>query len=189
MLSGAWWASVYGVAQSRTRQKPLSSCSSSSRAIYTKIYTCFSSINMSYHCPKNKKKKQYLQQYEDFMMWSRIIEIHISCDVERFLRYIRYESERCMFTQGLPWWPSKEPTFTVWGGCRRPRFDPWVGKIPWRREWQPTPVFVPGKSHGQRRLAGYSSRVHKKSDMTEWLTHFHVCPNASSCIYFSKTAT
>ena len=46
------------------------------------------SVNMSYHCPKNKKKP-YLQQYEDFMMWSRIIEIHISCDVERFLRYIR----------------------------------------------------------------------------------------------------
>jgi len=33
--------------------------------------------------------------------------------------------------------------------CRRPRFDPWVGKIPWRREWLPTPVFWPGESHGQ----------------------------------------
>ena len=40
--------------------------------------------------------------------------------------------------------------------CRRPGFDPWVGKIPWRREWQPTPVFLPGEFHGQRRLAGYS---------------------------------
>ena len=38
--------------------------------------------------------------------------------------------------------------------CRRPRLDPWVGKIPWRRERQPTPVFLPGKSHGQRSLAG-----------------------------------
>ena len=36
----------------------------------------------------------------------------------------------------------------------RPRFKPWVGKIPWRRKWQPTPVFLPGKSHGQRRLVG-----------------------------------
>ena len=36
------------------------------------------------------------------------------------------------------------------------RFDPWVGKIPWRRKWQPTPVFLPGKSHGQRSLPGYS---------------------------------
>ena len=34
----------------------------------------------------------------------------------------------------------------------RPGFDPWVGKIPWRRKWQPTPVLLPGKSHGQRRL-------------------------------------
>ena len=42
--------------------------------------------------------------------------------------------------------------------CRRqgrPGFDPWGGKIPWRRKWQPTPVFLPGKSHGQRSLAGY----------------------------------
>jgi len=34
--------------------------------------------------------------------------------------------------------------------------DPWVGKIPWRRAWQPTPVFLPGESHGQRSLASYS---------------------------------
>ena len=39
---------------------------------------------------------------------------------------------------------------------RRCRFDPWVGKIPWRRVWQPAPVFLPGESHGQRYLAGYS---------------------------------
>ena len=38
--------------------------------------------------------------------------------------------------------------------CGRPGFDPWVGKIPWRREWQPTPVFSPGESHGQRSLGG-----------------------------------
>ena len=40
---------------------------------------------------------------------------------------------------------------------RRDRFDPWVGKIPWRRAWQPTPGFLPGESHGQRSLASYSS--------------------------------
>ena len=40
--------------------------------------------------------------------------------------------------------------------CKRPKFDPWVRKIPWRRKWQPTPVFLPGESHGQRSLAGYS---------------------------------
>ena len=41
-------------------------------------------------------------------------------------------------------------------GDMRPGFDLWVGKIPWRRTWQPTPVFLPGESHGQRSLPGYS---------------------------------
>ena len=41
-----------------------------------------------------------------------------------------------------------------------------VGKIPWSRKWQPTPVFLPGKSHGQRSPAGYSTWSHKESDMT-----------------------
>ena len=54
--------------------------------------------------------------------------------------------------------------------CRRPRFDSWVRKIPWRREWQPTPVFLPGESHEQRRLAGYSPWSCKELDMTERLT-------------------
>ena len=40
--------------------------------------------------------------------------------------------------------------------CGRPGFDPWVGKTPWRRKWQPTPVFLPGESHGRRSLTGYS---------------------------------
>ena len=51
--------------------------------------------------------------------------------------------------------------------CRRPRFDPWVGKIPWRREWLPTLVFLPGECHGQRSLAGYSAWDCKDSDTTE----------------------
>ena len=45
--------------------------------------------------------------------------------------------------------------------------DPWVGKILWRRNWKPTPVFLPGKSHEQRNLVGYSRWGHKEPDMTE----------------------
>jgi len=52
---------------------------------------------------------------------------------------------------------------------KRPGFDPWVQKISWRREWQPTPVFLPGESHGQRSLAGYCLWDHKESDTTERL--------------------
>ena len=57
--------------------------------------------------------------------------------------------------------------------CRRHGFDPWVGKVPWRRKWQPTPVFLPGKSHGQRGLVGYSPWGHRESDMTEELSTSH----------------
>ena len=57
----------------------------------------------------------------------------------------------CKGEDGLPWWLSGKE-FTC--QCRRLGFNPWVGKIPWRRKWQPTPVFLPGKSHGQSRLVG-----------------------------------
>ena len=50
---------------------------------------------------------------------------------------------------------------------RRPRFSPWVGKMPWRREWQPTPVSLPREFQGLRGLASYSPWGHKESDMTE----------------------
>jgi len=54
--------------------------------------------------------------------------------------------------------------------CRRTGFDLWVGKIPWKREWQPTPVLLPGEPHGQRIPVGYSPWGHKESDTTEQLT-------------------
>ena len=57
--------------------------------------------------------------------------------------------------------------------CGRPGFDPQVRKIPWRRKWESTPVLLPGKSHGQRSLVGYSPWGHKVSDMTERLHFLH----------------
>ena len=47
--------------------------------------------------------------------------------------------------------------------------NPWIEKVPWRRERQPTPIFLPGESHGQRSLGGYSPRGGKDSDTTEQL--------------------
>ena len=62
---------------------------------------------------------------------------------------------------------------------RRPGFDPWAGKGPWRTEWQPTLLFLPGEFHGQRNLASYHPQGRKESDTTEWLTH--VCPSWIIC--------
>jgi len=50
---------------------------------------------------------------------------------------------------------------------KRWKFDPWVRKIPWRRAWQPIPVFLPGESHRQKSLAGYSPQGHRELDTTE----------------------
>ena len=65
-------------------------------------------------------------------------------------------------SERLPWWLSgKEPACQ----CRRHGF-PWVGKILWRREWQPTPVFFPEESHGQRNLWATVHGIPKELDMT-----------------------
>ena len=81
----------------------------------------------------------------------------------------------------IPWWPSgKESTRQ----CRRRGIDPWVWKVPRRRVRQPSPVFLPGKSHGQRGLVGYSPWGPKQSDTTEKLrtsskTHLGSCKKTS----------
>ena len=64
---------------------------------------------------------------------------------------------------------SKEPTCQC-RRCKRRGFDPWVGKIPWRGAWQPTPVFSPGESHGQGSLKGYVHRVAKNQTWLKWLS-------------------
>ena len=78
--------------------------------------------------------------------------------------YIRFLAQR---VKGLP---------TLW----ETGFDPWVGKILWRRKWQLTPVLLPGKSHG-RSLVGYSPWGRKESDTTEQLdlTSLHLVPKPS----------
>ena len=82
---------------------------------------------------------------------------------------------------GLPWWLRG---LSVCPQCGRPGFDPWIGKIPWRRKWQPTSVFLPGESQGQRSLVGYSPWVHKELDTTERLNwtehHIHWTKNTNA---------
>ena len=67
------------------------------------------------------------------------------------------------------WGSGKEPACRC-RRHRRRRFSPWVRKIPWRRKWQPTPAFLPGESHGQRSLVGYSPQGRRESDTTKGLS-------------------
>ena len=80
---------------------------------------------------------------------------------------VRSHMGTCLYTHVHKYGASgKEPARQ----CRRHkrcRFDPWVGKVPWMRVWQPTPIFLPGESDGRRILVGYGPWDHKESDMTE----------------------
>ena len=106
-------------------------------------------------------------------------------------------------TRGLLWWCSGKECFynslqILYRRCKRCGFNPWVGKIPWRRKWQPTPVFLAGESHRQRDLAGYSPWVTEESDMAQrlsthtwaqevWITGIvAVCHRAERCIWGPK---
>ena len=85
-----------------------------------------------------------------------------------FIYLVHYKEDQWGFPGGTS---GEEPTCQ----CKRHktcRLDPWVRKIPWRRWWHPTPVFLPGESNGQRSLAGYNPWGHKESDTTK-NTHTH----------------
>ena len=68
-------------------------------------------------------------------------------------RYLERASQVALVVKNLP---------ANAGDHKRHRFDPWIRKIPWSRKWQPTPIFLPGESHGQRSLLGYSPWGHRR---------------------------
>ena len=86
---------------------------------------------------------------------------------------------RCFFYVPYPvdWASLLAQTVKNPPAMRRLGFDAWVGKIPWRRAWQPTPVFWPGEFHGQRSLADYSPWGRRESDITK---------HSTACIFFAK---
>ena len=71
--------------------------------------------------------------------------------------------------KGFPKWNTGKESVCQCRRYKRCGFDPWVAKISWRRKWLATPVFLPGKSHGQRSLVSYSPWGHKELDTTERL--------------------
>ena len=89
--------------------------------------------------------------------------------IQIFYDYPSFSLTQC--NCGLPRWLSGERTCLQDRRHQRCGFDSWIGKIPWRRAQQPTPVFLPGESHGERSLAGYSPWSHKKSNMIEVTEH------------------
>jgi len=79
----------------------------------------------------------------------------------------------------LPWWLRQ---YRICLQCKRPVFNPWVRKTLWSRKRQPTPVLFPGKSQGQRSLAGYSSWGCTELDVTEWLSFSFSLKHLRACV-------
>ena len=122
--------------------------------------------------------------------------------MSRFSFNIHYLSGKCLFYIYIIFFNSKglESWFTTHFCCdlrnkraspvaqrlkclppmRETGFDPWVGKIPWRRKWQPTPVYLPGESHGRRSLVGYNPRGHKRV-RHDWATSLQETKNTDFC--------
>ena len=84
-----------------------------------------------------------------------------------------------ILVMGIPWWLSGKESACQYRRCE---FNPWVRKIPWRKKWKPTPLFLPGKSHGQMSLVGYSPWDCKELDTTQLLNN-----NFSNTLYFYIT--
>ena len=105
----------------------------------------------------------------DFSVWCKIAVyftlLHVAVHIA-FLFSVLFAIPVHLFLCMI-WWLRQ---YSICLQCGRPRFNPWVGKIPWRRKWQPTPVFLPGTFHGLRSLVGYSPWGRKESDMTEQLS-------------------
>ena len=123
-----------------------------------------------------------------------VVEARASFRRERNPKYVLCYSRRSLVQELLPefllclGFRLRQFVHTIWSSLVAPmekslpamqelQVRSWVGKIPWRRKWLPTPVFLPGKSHGQRSLAGYSPWGLKESDMTERLTLTYTLSN------------
>ena len=96
---------------------------------------------------------------------------YLSCEL-RISQLLDLYIDSCLLVYRLTWGLRRWSVYLQWG---IPGFNPWVRKISWRRKWQPTPVFLPGKSHGWRSLVGYSPWSHKVGhDWATSLPYFYI---------------
>ena len=148
MDGGAWWAAVHGVTTERLH-------------FYFSL-SCIGEGNgnpLQCSCLENPR--------DGGAWWAAVYGV-----AQSGTRLKRLSSSSSSVASPVAQW------WRIYLWCKRHEFDPWVGKIPWRKKWWPTPVFLPGKSHGQRTLVGYKrvgyTRVHrvtKEWDTTQWLNN------------------
>ena len=112
------------------------------------------------------KNRDFISVYNDFFFFKGIqLELPSVCkDNDRGSAW--YFILSYWDISELPWWLSGKESACQ---CKTRKFNQWIGMIPRRRAWQPTPVFLPGEFHGQSSLESYSPWALKESGTTEWL--------------------
>ena len=153
IVKAPWWQPWGGSYECKTQKAKLWSFKFQNPIYFCVFFACLRRIQI---CMNKRLEELYLE-----------ISGHPS--IKEFDSFIQETFIECLLCACLPRWCSGKES-----ACQRRRrgFNPWVGKIPWRRKWQPTPVFLPGKFRGQRGLVGYSLWGCKESDTTE---HTHMC--------------
>ena len=109
-----------------------------------------------------------------YPFWSSVVPLQNESNNSSVLLLLLWQINEVIHIKGLPQWRSGKESACQCRMCKRCRFDPWVGKIPWRRKWQPTLVFLPAKFHGQRSLEGYSPWRCEELDATEKLSSKYI---------------
>ena len=122
-----------------------------------------------------------------YMIWDLLCIISFRVLFSRFIYVVACISTLFLFMaeyERFPRWLSGKESACQCRRHRRRRFDPWDGKISWRRKWQCTPVFLLGKSHGQRSLVGYSTWGCRETRLCNWAhTHTHAYTTFSLSIH------
>ena len=138
---------------------------------------------LRFHLTSTQPRKQF-HFHEESARWHRhcMVNTNTQNSLLRQALYWREHLVTCLYYQHVCFKSNQSPKLGFPGStsgkeltcqCRRHKtsgFNPWVGMIPWRRNWQPSSVFSPGESQGQRSLEGYSPWGHTESDTTERLS-------------------
>ena len=145
-----------------------------------KLVSGFSGVKSENQVSEKKKERSYEAVWRCLLWYQQAFNIYLPekrwCGYAHLWKYIK--SMICLASLVAQMVKNEPATQETW-------VQSLVRKIPWRRKWQATPIFLPGESHGQRNLVIYRPWGLKESDMTEQLTHdlFTIC-SLTVCLFF-----
>ena len=128
----------------------------------------------AHHVLSQLSKIKLIRFSQSNFEWSKEMLSEVNEKLNNQAHFIYISIQPTHIKKGFPSALRSEESTSQCSRYNRHQFDPWVRKIPWRRAWQPTPVFLPGESHGWGILVNYSPWGFMESDMSEATQHAHI---------------